>query len=279
MIPDPQLSYIQKHLEELYDIPFDVSVETDGKANWVTIRPGYDGKEYFQIRTRIKDKIRLIIEVKPEEYAAFTINDMGNATQNQKSTFVSYNKLLQEKKAKIFFSVNNVPVDILNDKMWPVEWKNFKFRMSRSPVFPETEKEDVTHIISEWTGIVCGMFLSLLNIIKIDDDNFEKKVKRVEVNRYERNPLNREICLEVNGYDCKICGFNFEKVYGEIGREFIHVHHIVPVSETGGELNIDPVKDLIPVCPNCHAMLHSTVPPLKPEKLKEILKRESERKD
>jgi 5-methylcytosine-specific restriction protein A len=49
---------------------------------------------------------------------------------------------------------------------------------------------------------------------------------------------------------------NFEEKYGEIGRNFIHVHHIVPISTIGQEYQIDPEKDLVPVCPNCHAMLH-----------------------
>ena len=53
-----------------------------------------------------------------------------------------------------------------------------------------------------------------------------------------------------------ICGFDFEKTYGEIGKGFIHVHHIVPVSEIGESYRVDYEKDLIPVCPNCHAMLH-----------------------
>jgi hypothetical protein len=84
------------------------------------------------------------------------------------------------------------------------------------------------------------------------------------VNRYERDPQKRIQCLEHYGYDCQICGFSFEKIYGSLGREFIHVHHIEPLGEVGGERNIDPKKDLIPVCANCHAMLHKQSPALKP---------------
>lgn len=49
---------------------------------------------------------------------------------------------------------------------------------------------------------------------------------------------------------------DFEKQYGELGKGFIHVHHIVPISTIGGNYRIDYEKDLVPVCPNCHAMLH-----------------------
>lgn len=73
--------------------------------------------------------------------------------------------------------------------------------------------------------------------------------------RYERNPKNREAAIKLQGHKCKICGFDFDEVYGsELAREFIEVHHIRQVSE--GEMVIDPAKDLIVVCSNCHRMLH-----------------------
>jgi 5-methylcytosine-specific restriction protein A len=80
--------------------------------------------------------------------------------------------------------------------------------------------------------------------------------KQVRVNAYERNPKARAACLAQHGYDCSVCGTNFEKRYGPIGKGFIHVHHLKPISLTDGKYKIDPVEDLRPVCPNCHAMLH-----------------------
>ena len=86
--------------------------------------------------------------------------------------------------------------------------------------------------------------------------DIEGSVTRVSVNRYERSRAARAACIDQHGAQCAACGLNFEKMYGEIGRGFIHVHHIVPVSQSGGAYKLDPVKDLVPVCPNCHAMLH-----------------------
>lgn len=85
---------------------------------------------------------------------------------------------------------------------------------------------------------------------------YEGVKEKVVINRYERNPRARKECIDYYGYDCSICGLNFEKEYGELGKGFIHVHHIVPLSEIDEEYVVDPVKDLIPVCPNCHAMIH-----------------------
>ena len=83
---------------------------------------------------------------------------------------------------------------------------------------------------------------------------YEGAVSQVTVNVYERDPQARKACIEHYGLNCHVCDFNFEQVYGERGAGFIHVHHLRPVSE--GEYNLNPVDDLRPVCPNCHAMIH-----------------------
>lgn len=90
----------------------------------------------------------------------------------------------------------------------------------------------------------------------------EGATKIISVNAYERNVKAREKCIAHYGCKCFVCGFNFEENYGAIGKGFIHVHHEVPLSEIKKEYNVDPVKDLKPLCPNCHAVIHRTNPPL-----------------
>lgn len=99
---------------------------------------------------------------------------------------------------------------------------------------------------------------------EIIDSNkyYEGASKTILVNTYERNIKARKKCIEIFGLTCVICKFNFEEKYGKLGRGFIHVHHLTPISEIGKEYTLDPVKDLRPVCPNCHAMLHRTQPQL-----------------
>jgi len=63
--------------------------------------------------------------------------------------------------------------------------------------------------------------------------------------------------LAANGTACAVCGIDFAKEYGPEFAGKIEVHHIVPISEIGETYVIDPVKDLVPVCPNCHTALHS----------------------
>ena len=92
--------------------------------------------------------------------------------------------------------------------------------------------------------------------IETAEGYYEGALRKVYVNRYERDQEARKKCIEVHGCKCSVCGIDFEKMYGELGRGFIHVHHIVPISTIGEEYKIDPIKDLVPVCPNCHSMLH-----------------------
>ncbi len=90
----------------------------------------------------------------------------------------------------------------------------------------------------------------------------EGAVRSIVVNAYERDPKARAACLAKHGHRCSVCRMSFSEVYGEIGEGFIHVHHKKPLAAMRAEYTIDPRKDLIPVCPNCHAMFHSKNPPL-----------------
>lgn len=90
----------------------------------------------------------------------------------------------------------------------------------------------------------------------VEEIFFEGAKKQINVNIYERSKVARDKCIEHYGFLCSVCGFDFVKVYGDIGENFIHVHHITPISEIGVSYKLDPVKDLRPLCPNCHAMIH-----------------------
>ena len=81
-------------------------------------------------------------------------------------------------------------------------------------------------------------------------------VARAAVNRYERDPEARRACIAHRGTNCAACGFSFELAYGELGKDFIDVHHVVPASQLGNGYLLDPLTDLVPLCANCHAMAH-----------------------
>lgn len=102
---------------------------------------------------------------------------------------------------------------------------------------------------------------------------FEGSTKQVIVNNYERNNAARKKCIAHYNAICQVCMFDFTSTYGELGNGFIHVHHIVDISSIGMKYSIDPINDLVPVCPNCHAMLHKPKETLTIEKLKAIIEK------
>jgi hypothetical protein len=81
--------------------------------------------------------------------------------------------------------------------------------------------------------------------------------RTIVINAYERNWEARQVCISHYGATCFICGFDFALRYGKLGKGYIHVHHRKPLAEIGTTYSVDPIRDLIPVCPNCHSMLHA----------------------
>lgn len=101
-----------------------------------------------------------------------------------------------------------------------------------------------------------------------ENDNIETELEIIEPKnavegkkmyystRYERSSNNRRLAIKYHGCKCMACGFDFEETYGEIGKNFIEVHHIKPLYSKDEEVEVDPKTDLICLCPNCHRMVH-----------------------
>ena len=78
----------------------------------------------------------------------------------------------------------------------------------------------------------------------------------IVVNRFERDPAARAACIAAHGSSCRACGFDFAAAYGADAEGYIHVNHLNPLAGLRAQHKIDPAKDLRPVCPNCHAVIH-----------------------
>ena len=89
------------------------------------------------------------------------------------------------------------------------------------------------------------------------DGNIEGRMITYYGKRYERDAKNRSLAIKIHGCVCAACKFDFNEKYGELGKDFIEVHHKNPISNHNGQLvKIDPKTDLIPLCSNCHSMVH-----------------------
>jgi len=255
---------MKNELEAAYDIPFSVQKNRDGYI----VSPANDMRELFVIHAYLRSEVRMILEIYPQDHAADMLSDMANASETKKKLFLGYLDEFVSRGFRITVRIGGNEVNLHQE--WPDSWRNLYIRITR---IENPEMDSEKEMVKE-TVLASGMMLSLLNVVPVEknDTGYDdgRKISVVQ-NRYERNPLNRELCLQANGYTCRICGFDFEKKYGTIGRHFIHVHHISQLSLQDGPVAIDPVHDLIPVCPNCHAMLHRKTPPYTPDELRKII--------
>jgi 5-methylcytosine-specific restriction protein A len=153
------------------------------------------------------------------------------------------------------------------------KWTRFQLTCSRL-----TDKSDAQRDAEEVGGACLALLLSLLptegdevEIGPLGQGLPEGALTRVAVNRYERRPANRAAAIAAHGTTCKACGFDFAQFYGNLGEGFIEVHHRTPVSQMGESYLLDPVKDLVPLCSNCHQMVHREYPPVDAEELRRML--------
>lgn len=110
--------------------------------------------------------------------------------------------------------------------------------------------------------------------VPADTPLIEGTCRTVQINAYERDPEARRRCIAAHGTRCCVCGFSFGAVYGPVVDGLIHVHHLRPLSEVGEAHIVDPVVDLRPVCPNCHAVLHHRGPPFSIEEVRTFLQQQ-----
>lgn len=146
--------------------------------------------------------------------------------------------------------------------------------------------------------LVYSMFFAMLLVERIGKGDKKENIRMTEeiptvqqlvlkegakttvvVNAYERNPKARNQCIKYyktlnNGkVVCEICGFDFGEFYGEELEGRIHVHHLKPLHEIGEEYEIDAINELIPICPNCHLVIHSKEPAYNPNEVKKMIKK------
>ena len=212
-------------------------------------------------------------------FAAPMIQEIGRATEEEKSVFAGLIRRMKEENAVFEMLVNDTPVDPTVPSTWPDEWKRLTLSFEKTPLAVNTEDSaDTENALLSWGGRFLAAILSLTPLEEIETEEDanpeglpEGAKTSVEVNKYERNRFNRAACIEIHGGCCKACGFDFQDVYGELGEGFIHVHHITPVSDMGANYQVDPVNDLVPLCPNCHAMMHRRSPPMSISELKVLI--------
>lgn len=176
------------------------------------------------------------------------------------------------------FSARRIGAPELHESMW-VSRCTFGYEQEWGVTLSWANGEDQLPVKCNARGDVLPYCPSptqraLFSEIVSQEELIEGTLRRLQENSYERNRQARSQCIAHHGESCIVCGFNFGKVYGNFVAGFIHAHHLRPISTAGGPHLVDPVADLRPVCPNCHAAIHACEPPLDIEELRERMREE-----
>jgi 5-methylcytosine-specific restriction protein A len=270
------ITQINERLTEQYG----VEIQSSCSSNIIDVRPiDIQRGSGFVIRSTLGWR-NVNVELVADNFAGNLIRIMGDADGQKKILFSGIASTIVSSSTELIMRVNGNKANPLDPVSWPLNWNQLDLKLTRMPVVSEELSSlELQELIVELTGKLFGMVLCLIPMEEtvIDETSLglpEGAISQVEVNRYERSALNREACIMIHGCVCKVCGFDFRKVYGELGQGYIHVHHVTPVSQLGPSYIVDPSKDLIPVCPNCHVMLHRRNPPLTVDELKSIVRKD-----
>jgi 5-methylcytosine-specific restriction protein A len=211
------------------------------------------------------------VEIVSGAYSRDLVASMGRADTRQQEVFRGFLKSASEKGAVVTVQVNGCGYSFADHSIWAMSWEKFQLNVERHPVVPkDTSPEEVAAVVVPWVSNALGAVLSLLPLEADDEQARQEGAKReVTATRYERDPFNRALCLEIHGTTCKACGFDFGESYGQIGQGFIDVHHVDQLSEQGGNaVAVNPIVDLVPLCSNCHSMAHRRTPPYSVQELR-----------
>ena len=249
--------------------------DPDGNR-WVTFEPsGYDQQHTFLIRATIKWR-RLDLSFEAGKFAGPLLEAMARADNEARAVFRAVLEDCMQDATSIIFQINGIDASFVDSSSWPLHWKRVTFGISKGNIELGESDERDDEIVRSWASRFAAAVVALLPLEAEQQtpelEGFPEGAKlRVEVNKYERDRRNRSAALAIHGHRCLACGFSFEKKYGLIAEGYIEVHHTTPVSKLGDDYVIDPRNDLIPLCSNCHSVVHRRIPPLTLEEIVTII--------
>lgn len=261
--------YLSNALSARFCLDVAATTERTSEGQKIVIMP--DGIEHtISFRVELVLGWRTITGVfVPGNFASSLVQNMNSAKPAQRAAFAVFAKSLQDKGAIVVLEFDDKQADPVAAGTWPDKWKKINIRMKKIGIVLEKNGFYDFQAAFPWATGFFGMSLSLLPL-EPEAEEEGAELFRV-VRQFERSRINRAACIEIHGTSCKICNFSFKQTYGKTGDGFIHVHHIVPLSLVSESYILNPATDLIPVCPNCHAMLHRRVPPYSINDIKGML--------
>lgn len=265
---------------------------------WIKENSGKNGS----IQNQQKINSRLLRSILEKEKKGNIMNFPSLDKSERKDEFKKYNKIQVSRVVYSYLKENKSYRDIDREELGLDEKKSKGYQsfgilryLGLSKVhkgyFKNVDSEDVEYILDEvdlkeiliyYQFALAYNEEEVTNYTENDDlktiilDKEGRKIKYY-TEKYERKQSLRKAAIKIHGVICKVCGFDFFYRYGEIGEGFIEIHHLKPLSSLSEEVEVNPRLDLVPLCSNCHRMIHRKNNLLSIEKLKTILKRQEEK--
>ncbi len=270
---------LKDHLKSIshkfgYEIYLDDSLEGERKNSVIRFRIESSQETFYLRISRTWKTTR--IEFVPEKFASKVVDFLSHEVVAHK---YELKNLLSSSDSKL--SDYGLEIDKKNfTQIDALDENSHTMLMFVESMSPESSiehgliNEIEAHLLEVATSIIVVLLPRPTNSYSNPDEVVgypEGATSTVLVNRYERDPRNREAAIAIHGYRCLVCEFDFHLAYGELGEEFIIVHHVVPVSQIGTDYVINPANDLVTLCANCHSMIHRQDPPLTLDELRTFL--------
>lgn len=244
-------------------------------SRWLELCPaGHPVGQTFTLRTVVGWR-RIDVYFKPGNFAGELIEAMRQADEAGRKTFRVMLGDCRNNGAEVLLTINGNLADPESDAVWEAPWRTIDLAVRRGMLaINEGDANSDRSQIEFWSSRAAAAVLALLPLEYDDEPDPqaaglpEGAKVRVEANRYERDRRNRAAALAIHGYSCLACDVDMGRFYGEAAAGLIEVHHVVPVSEVGPGYIIDVEKDLVPLCPNCHAVAHRRSPPFTAQELR-----------
>ena len=275
---ETQQQQLRRHVLAKTGLAFEISHGVDGDGDcWYLLQPeGYPADHAFGIRMTVGWR-HVGISFELGTFAGDLVACMGKTDITGQTAFRATLRECSNRGATIKFCVNGLDLD--DGAGWPDNWTHVSISL-RSNLMPVEGSNDLDFGAAvTWTARFAAAILALLPVEDQDDvrlpgaSGYEEGGASIQrVTRYERDRRNRAAAIAIWGASCKACEINFESRYGSVAAGFIEVHHTTPVSVLEPGTVVDPARDLVPLCPNCHAVVHRRDPPFSVDEVRDMVR-------
>ncbi|AKL72885.1 putative restriction endonuclease [Actinobacteria bacterium IMCC26256] len=207
----------------------------------------------------------------PDSFAGQLIRAIGSQVTKDPNVWMGIIREARGKSLEVRIRVDELLLEL--PEAPPEGWHSLEIEV-RKPLPRRTNDQEV---IDAWTEAAGNMLCFILSAVGVSADYQEplgivEGFKRVSLQtEYERSPINRWRSIQHHGCRCWVCDVKFDELYGALGNDFIEVHHLFPLSSNSEGHVVDPVTEMVPLCSNCHSMVHKESPPVHPVRLRDIL--------